>query len=264
MGKKLKSPPLIYVLTQVSIGSILSIAKSIPDLQDQIRKDFPDSKMLTIQSLNFSPDAPQVSTVEQWYFADRDRTTGLIVDANNIFIHTIKYTTFEEILEKYINFLDKFNKTVDGFSYSKLGVRYVNCIANPENNVHEKFLGFNLSGRGDIEDQYIAKTETFQKTRFGSVRVRASTFNDQDNNYTINTCMPPDLIETVNKLDFDKNFDKLFDNKFTVLDIDHYTSNGNLNDFAAIDIKDKLIELHNVIETVFLTAVTENAIKQWS
>lgn len=204
---------------------------------------------------------PQVNLVEQWYFADKKQTTGLIVDANNFFIHSTNYNVFEEMLENYIHVLDKFNQTVNGFSYNKLGLRYVHFIEDSDKNIHPEFLGFNLSSCRGIEKQYISKAETFQKTCFGAARVRASTFNDEDNEYTFSKCMPPDLIETVNKLKFS---DKSFVGKWTVLDIDHYTTSSELEDFNDIKIKEKFHKLHDVITIVFQTAITDDAIRAWS
>ncbi len=262
MGKKLTNSPLIYVIMQVSIGSIMTMAKYIPELQDLIRKDFPESKRRTAQTFSFTPNQPQIKPIEQWSFSDKEQTTGIIIDENNFFIHTTNYLTFEDLLTTFTDVLDKFNQVVNGFTYSNMGLRYVNFIMDSDSNVSKNFLGFNLSGQKDIEDVYISKSETFQKTKAGAVRVRASTFYDKSE-YPINSYMPPDLM-TANNLLLFKEVEKSSDTKFTVLDIDHCATPDRLDDFSDIAIASKFRTLHDVIEAIFRSAVTNTAIKEWS
>jgi len=249
---------------QVNIGPIMSMDKYIPELQEQIRKDFPDSKKLTVQALSFAPNTPQIKPVEKWFFTDKQQTTGIIIDESNFFIHTTNYLTFEDLITKFMDALNKFNLVVGGFTYSRLGLRYVNFINDSDSNVNEKFLGFNLSDKNDIDDLYISNSETFQKTKTGAVRVRASTFNDKNEYNNIHSCMPPDLIEVTKRLLVPKDVERLFDSKFTILDIDHYTTTDKLDDFSDINILDKFTSLHYVIDVIFKSAVTNAAIKEWS
>lgn len=267
MSKKLNNPPLIYVLIQVNISPIVSIAKFIPNLQETIRKDFPDIQEINVQVFNLlSGHAKTIEEKKRWHFRDKAKTTGIFIDLNNIFIHTSNYSTFDQIMEKYNKALSQFNNILDISLWNKLGIRYINLISNPKDEIQDKLQGFSLPFKGLIEEQFITKTETLQKTQLGMIRIKASTFNDQENISIIERYIPPDLLDTANMLDFVQFTDKVsetFNKKFTILDIDHFTIDSPSENFNCNEIITKLYSMHDVMDTAFKQAVTQQALEKW-
>ena len=265
---RLAYPPLTYVLAQIKISPIWNIESWVPKLQEAIRKDFPysnESQVETIvaNSLEANPGA-KVDLKKIWHFADKSKTSGILLDKDAVTIHTTHYETFGELLHKFITVLVKFHKELNITICTRIGLRYVNLIReNPHKYIHKGLLGFPLSGKEKFLNKYASSTETIQQTSFGFLKIK-TIFGENENETVaeIPKFIPTELIYPASfllhkKLDVKKSI-----KNYVVLDIDHFSQENF--DFSVKNIEKMLNNFHELVYTTFRYAITEQAYKEWS
>lgn len=265
MHKKLKNPPLTYVLAQVKMSAIENLVKYIPELQDSIRKEFPIYNKVEIQSVEIrqghDPKANITKTV-QWHFKDKKALMGIILDSNTINVHTSKYEGFNTFIEQIEHILATFNQQLDIDLSTKIGLRYVNVIrSDVENFLRKELLGFHLE---DSENNFLSKAETHQQINDEYIKIKTTYIgNSKIIEPNRNRLVPNDLAESVRGLSFEHH--KKPDNKYAFLDIDGSCGNPSKpTDFKLQNIKAVLTKLHNNIYEAFSGAITDKAMKGWS
>lgn len=267
MKTKLSKTPLTYVLIQIKISKIMELeSKYISKLQEEIRKDFPIFDKFDIQMIEVKPQSEaSIRKSTQWHFADKDTTTGILLDNDAISIHTSKYDSFEILIEKFKKVLEKFNAVLDITLSMRLGLRYINIIhPNPNIYIKESLLGFHMVNEKGFKDIYLLKTDNTQETDNGIIKIKTAHFSNKNVvNFENSTdiFVPPDLKATAQYLNFNHHQKTSPDNEYVMLDIDHYFEKSF--DFDVLEIMQKLEQLHTDIKTVFNRAVTEQALRAW-
>ena len=270
MSMQLKNSPLTYVLVQVKISQILEVENYIPKLQEMIRKDFPLFKKINIQKIEIKQNVekPEISTFNQWHFTDKNSTTGILIDAASIIFHTTMHSSFETLIDKFKKILSDFNKQLGITLYTRLGVRYVNCINSPIEKIIKKELqGFSIDNKNFFKGTYLTKTETTQITMDGAIKIQAIHVNDKNfianlkNIEDSDVFISPDLKQVASYLSFDHHENKKPSKDYLILDIDNFSEQKN--DFKVDDILKNLEKLHEGIDIAFKNAVTDVALKEW-
>lgn len=263
MVQKLKNSPLTYVLIQVTINHIGGLSQYIEEMQEAVRRDFPNFNTINIQAYEIKPNSnPTIHSITQWHFVDKRATTGILVSNDSIIIHTNQHDAFDILISRLESVLEKFN-TILGISLcQRLGVRYINVIkTNLEEYLQPKLLGFYQNEHPRFKPNFLAKTESIQQTDIGFIKTQATHVSKARIKDGQNNLVPLDLLQNASYLNFDN--EKQPKEEFVILDIDHYVEKQG-NDFTIKNITKELKILHDGVYDVFIAAVTNKAMQDWS
>lgn len=255
-NKKLRKSPLTYVLAQVRISQIESIADYVPKIQEVVRKDFPIYQEVNIQTIEIKDKTDSnIRTSLQWHFKDKESWTGIILDKQTITIHTSKYNGFDELNSKIENILDKFNKILDVSLSVRIGLRYINIIQSDiKEYMQPSLLGFYEKE----DDNFLTSVDTTRKTEDGFIKIRAI----HPKNVAFihpGKMVPPDLVSSADQLSF-KHYKDIND-EYVILDIDNFYQKQL--DFDVAKTTKVFSTLHKKIYETFCLAVTKKALKAW-
>lgn len=261
MHEKIKKSPLTYVLAQIKFSPILSMEEThIPDLQKVIRTDFSEYKEQTIESFNLNNKT--YNKTKSWHFSDKNFTSAIVVTTDSITIHTSKYISFEDMANKLKKVLNKFNEIVKNELYLRIGLRYINFIhTNIEEALEPELLGYPLRNNDIFEDTYLARTETIQKTKNGTIKINAMHISSKDIIGDKNIYIPPELAPTADPLSFEHHKNKDPKKEYVTLDIDHFIEARG--DFTAERIIENLNNLHEGSFVAFRNAIKKETWNKW-
>jgi uncharacterized protein (TIGR04255 family) len=263
MHNKLSKPPVTYVLAQVKISSIEKMKDYVPQLQDKIRSLFPHHQEMNISIIQWKEGQPTSSTLKQWHFMDKEKRVGIVLDKQNIVIHTSDYEQFAPLLESFETVLTEFNEILDISLFTRLGLRYINLIDDGLSHIDRGLQGFRLEDNEFKEDQFLARSETTQINEEGVVKIQATHIGDKKITDGIqNIFVPPDLSDVANVLSFKKHKDREPKGEFLILDIDHFSKEQG--DFDVSEISAYFHKLQETIYRVFCQAVGKENLASWN
>ena len=253
---KLSQAPLVYVLAQVSFNQVLSMEKFIPQIQEEVREFYPRFSEGKVQNLRFSRtnQAPEVTTIKIWEFADKDRNYGIVLQNDSLVFHTTAYTIFEEFLSKIEFVLEVVGKIVNLALVERVGLRYVDFVQGVDkaDDLNSYFTP-GLAGFSDSDGHKLKAQEQFEARRvtdLGTIVIKLT----KKLNFEI---LPPDLVGV--SLNIGRKVIENIPN--AILDIDHYCEQSL--DYSVVDISDCIERLHKNTSSTFYSNVTPHALSTW-
>lgn len=260
MHEKLKKSPLTYVLAQIKFNDIVGVGDKIGELQETIRDDFSELKTQSINVIDLARGERKITNI--WHFLDKTFTCGIMVSTDSIVIHTSKYISFEDMIEKAEKIFTKFNEILKIQLYTRIGLRYVNLIRGSIHRyLRDGLLGYQLPENNVFEKTYIARSETMQKTKYGNIKVNSMHISNASIMDSENIYISPDLSQGAMFLSFEHHKGKIPKQAYVMLDIDHFASSNG--DFVAKDIVNKIEELHEGVFIAFRNAITPETWEKW-
>lgn len=263
MRAVLSKPPLVYVLAQITISPIQAMANYIPDIQENLRKDFPGYEEIQATEIQLTAGSmPVLSPFTQWHFTNQSRTLGILIQHNALTIHSSKYDSFVQLSNSFSDAIRKINAILKIGFYSRIGLRYINFIPQSiDKYINKQLLGFRVNPGNNSEDIFFTRTETVQQTIHGTLKIQTVHAHKNSIQNHEKICIPPDLMPIAGYLNLQN--DESTSPYFVILDIDHFMMNNDSN-FDAKEIFIKLENLHKEIYSTFREAVTDIAISDWS
>jgi uncharacterized protein (TIGR04255 family) len=263
----LKKPPLVYTLAVVRFSEIQKIADYIPDIQEKLRRKYPDFLPTAIRGITFElapNEATKISTNQsfQWSFVDADREWGVLLQSNLLLFHTSRYKHFDAFGTKLSEVLEIVSAAAEITHYNTLGLRYIDVIAAKPGKdltyyIEESLLPFKLKDMPVSAAQ--SRCEHQYTNQLGTLFLRCQVLDAGEP-------LPPDLKETAHYLSVPitpRN------EQFAILDTDHtyrVIDNGRVKllPFNTEDIVGTLNKMHRSASDAFKRAVKKDAIKEWS
>lgn len=261
MHPKLSKPPVTYVLAQVKFSNIENIESRIPELQEKIRRSFPHYEKVNIQKIHLIEGRQaDLAALIQWHFMDKAKQTGIILDNQTLTIHTSRYEQFHPLLDSFEKVATQFHEVLKISLSTRLGLRYINLIDNGLDNINPRLQGFQLTDNEFNKDQFLAKTETTQRSQAGFVKVQATRIANKKVIAGIqNIFAPPDLADIAKLLSF--NHYKEPEREFLILDIDHF--NNDQSDFDVKEILQRFHKLQELVYKAFCQAIGQANLTNW-
>ncbi len=261
MHHKLSKSPISYVLAQVQFPIIQSIADFIPRLQNSIREFFPHFQPITHHQIILLGDGQQsIVLLKQWHFMDKEKKTGILIDQQNLTIHTSHYEQFQPLLTRFETVLNHCCEILELTIFTRLGLRYINFIENGVQNVSQKLQGFQLEGAEFKDNQLIKKVETIQHCKKGIMRIQATHLADkQAIEGAKNIFVPLDLGNLASLLSYENYREPK--QAYLLLDFDHY--NTEQGDFDIAEILNYFNFSQELIYQGFRQAVGLENLKIW-
>ncbi len=260
MHTKLSKSPIRYVLVQVQFPIIQSIAEFIPKVQNNIREFFPHFQPIVQNQIILLPDGQHsFVTLKQWHFMDKEKKTGVVLDQQNLILHTSDYTQFQPLLDRFEAVLEHCHRILELTLFTRLGLRYVNFIENEVENIPKNLQGFQLTGEGFKNNKLIKKVETIQHCEKGIMRVQAIHLADKHAEETKTIFVTPDLESLAGLLSYE-NY-KEPEHAYSLLDFDHYSMDQG--DFNVDEILKHFKFSQELIYKSFCQAVGSKNINSW-
>lgn len=128
---QLPNAPLIYVLAQIRFTHVPRMDKRWEDFHEKIFDYYPKAKTERIPSVTIKDGQPAIGdSIQRWLLFNESRTTGIILDAEMLALHTTEYKTSGDFLSKLQAILNAFVKILPerGMSVLRLGLRYVDLL----------------------------------------------------------------------------------------------------------------------------------------
>ena len=255
-GLVLPRSPLIFVLAQVRIGTVLTIAEKIPAIQEALRKQgFPRFQQRSIETTRQQAGGiTQIEQRPQWEFVNRESTLSILIEQECVVLQSTAYTAFESYLDSLRIALDIVAALVEPALVERLGLRYVDLIVPTGDKSVADYVRPALLGA--------PPSEFGQRKAFLSESVITTESDSQlmirfvEGNRGF--AFPPDLLPVSLKF----HQDPARRSPFGLFDLDH--SSEKAFDFAPATILSGFWHLHALLEKVFKTSVTDSAIEEWS
>lgn len=239
MVRKYRTPFLKEVIVRLDFSSpVTKLAKTIPQrLKEMVSPLFPISepKEFIGKELIVTKDITKEKILEgtDWFFHSVDRQKTLIVSRDNVNISYKKYDSFDVLKQDFLPIVEELFGTYDDFEGKRLGLRYINEITLPENNV--------LDWTNYLDERLLTSLNFPQDP---SKICRA--FNNLELNYG-------DLIIRFQYGMFNADYPAAIRKKSFILDYDaYYQGPQNLE-----DVKHNINIFHEAIQTLFEYSISD-------
>jgi uncharacterized protein (TIGR04255 family) len=249
----LRNAPLIYVVAQVRFSPIVAIEKFVPEIQEKLRhKGFPRFARGQVMEIALQADgAPKFNAVERFEFQDKEARLGIVLQSNSLAVHTNSYSNYEKFEEEIKTALMAVHRVADISLAERIGLRYVNLIRLQDGErwtdyLHQGLLGLDPQSVG--VDHWLIRSEATGTTEAGKLAVRCSQSEQP---------FPPDLLTSTLHYSLELAKGEIV----TTLDFDHFVE--GVSDFSVVAAMSTLERLHESLDLVFATSVTEQALRKW-
>lgn len=256
---KLKHAPLVHVIAQVRFEPVTYIEKSIPELQEPLKKlGFPRFKKSTIQQFALDGAQPRIDTLTRWDFADREQHNSVAITSDFVAVQTSRYDVFPTFARLLHDVFQIVRAHTDVEVVQRLGIRYVDVVRPRTGTNFEDYLQPGLVGYpfGVLENvsfkQQLSNTQSVGETASGGTLVVKCLQNN------IGQILPPDLIPSELAYDLSVNAGEMI----AILDFDHFQTLDA--DFEPDDLIRRFDLLHSVANEAFRKAVTAEAVRIWN
>lgn len=255
--RKLAKHPLMCVLVEVRFSTVLNLETYIPKIQDLLRKDYPLFVTDSEQNINVTPSGIDIQNSNKWIFSSKDKTCSLQVTPERLVFLTKKYDRFDDFANRTHRLVAAIEDVVSPSLYSRLGLRYCDCIKTPNDtnsdddlrrlfNTESYFFPPALTKLGASHSQ---RTESALKTDHGILVVRSLL------NFSNLTVL--DELGRQNYVEL-KTDDK--PSVRVILDFDHFWQDEeNQKDFNANEIVSQLHNLHETSRQAFWDLTSDYA-----
>lgn len=256
---QLQNAPLLYVLAAIRFTPVLKLDRYIEDLQDKIRKEYPLVEVDNVESIEIRVEKGDPETVRArkkvWHFLSADRCWGVVVEPQQILIHTRSYTRFADMAGRIERLLREFQSTVDPSHHLNSSIRYIDLVSPDPSEGISDYLPDHMFLRqidGVAGQQIDSFAASSFRTELGSLAVRC--WLNSPNPY------PPDLAPLLAKMKYNV---AVPGHDFAVLDTDHVEAEGKISAFNINEIISTLDELHKVSRKVFEGLPKQHAFDVW-
>lgn len=250
---RLSKSPLILVLAQVKISTVLQMGEFLSKIQERLRRDLPVFRVSRTQEILLGPK-PIVGSHDRWLFSNKDKTRTVVLAPDFVVLVASAYTVFEEFAEALRDVLEVVGAETQVALSDRLGLRYVDLIRLADGESFDQYLHQGLAGvpPGDLGARKVLQQVQIQaETEMGTLLVRLWQTDDgsflppdiQGGDVNLTTTAPP-AGETV-----------------TILDIDHFSIRQR--DFNVERLIEDMWRLHDGSDHAFRAIATEFARARW-
>lgn len=267
---RLSNAPLVLTLAALEFAPVDKIRDYIPELQDRLRRKYPERRETKRKEINFNASDNTTTTKDSltWSFISADRSWVVTINENSLVLATSRN------YEGFSNFKDRFKEAVEYLKdvlqidyFRRLGFRQIdNVFPDPELDVRQR-----LSLEGLLEENFrnpaelragkveADSTEVRLKTEMGSLKVNLYRRNTECNVPAV----PNDLAGYVEQFSAPFSIKKV--DELVILDIDHFKGSpaGELLNLNVDELVTDLQELKAGAISVFCEIVTNEALAIW-
>ncbi|MGO4309142.1 TIGR04255 family protein [Pseudomonas sp. KB_15] len=141
----LQNSPLVYALASIRFAPWPLLAERFPQIQDAFRDIAPLINEIQVQvpapGLSM---APEFTTSKMWMMLSADRSLGIQLSADQVFIFSREYTSyteFEKVLERVLTELLRQMRFID---VNAMGVRFIDHIKTSTQDELQKYVSAQL------------------------------------------------------------------------------------------------------------------------
>ncbi|MFT6915191.1 MAG: hypothetical protein ACJAWL_001494 [Motiliproteus sp.] len=257
---QLSKAPLVYVVGMVQTQPLANLLRYIPQIQDTLRKLYPDYKQQSLQDVQIHVSPEGVTQSEntaniRYVFTSVDKKWGVAIQSNRIFLHTTAYAGFEDFSKRLLEFLDIYSEIVALDYYQGIGIRYIDLISPTDEHqvsdiLQDRFLPLALDDfKTDAPTQ--GRLEFYNPTEHGALIMRSHIMANQ-------MTVPQDLLDLYTPLGEPQQV-----TNSVILDTDHCTQSNALIPFDSVTVVAIMDELHKAASHAFRKAVAPQALEDW-
>ena len=254
---QLRKSPLVLVLCQVRIAAIRNIAKYIPEIQDQLRReDFPVDvsgevrELVAVQGEGSARERRRM----HWEFRTLEEEWSIIVGESAVVLQTTTYSNFDEFLRTLSLAMDVTNKVVGNLVVERIGFRYIDVIKPRPDESWKDYVQPGYHGQENEiirPDHSVLFIQTKANTGPGQRMIGRLTQNRDG------MLLPQDLVPHHPVLQIQAEPEQLL----TLLDFDHYRKERQ--PFEDEKLTNIAWELHDTLDMLFRDMVTKHALEAW-
>lgn len=259
MGQDQSAIPVYYAVAQVRFSPIQAMAKYVPDIQDQWRRqgfstfqEIPKHQMTTdgLKGANAS-----AGLTLSWQMTNQQKTSGFILAPDFLAFHTTTYKTSEDIIFHMFKGLKLVDDVAALANLNRLGLRFLNAVFPNQTQAIDDLLVPGLQGLCmDRQPFYRASESFFQTGEDPETFLVARTHRRFGQ-----PGFPPDLqnltLSIQDAFVGNENFEHL------LLDIDHFARVSFDSDLKKAE--EIFLNLDGGLKNAFKAAVTDPALKAW-
>jgi len=227
----------------------------VPAIQERLRKaGYPRYSETLLQEFILGPTpnaAPSMSTRTKWVFADRDGRTAVALTTDFVAFETTVYDTFDRFVEAMGAVLEIVGSEANIELSERVGLRYLDLVRPTANDCLNDYLASGLAGIEPLPEALSSQTRLLihGASQHGQFIFRLA-------KGTGAAALPPDLQPSDLPIEISGD-----DGEYALLDVDHGSAGTRGYDVDAIT--DELWGLHNLVDGLFRSAVTQHALDQW-
>jgi len=256
---KLANQPLNLVLAEFRFSEIAKIATYIPDIQEQLRKQYPDFKQHrrhTIQ-LNESGVVAAGDATTLWTMVGAGRQKGIQIEGGRLIYFCSAYDRFPSFQAECMEVICVLIEVAAPGLLHRVGLRYNDLVVADDDNVDAYVnpswhMPAGLAGLGGAQ---LYRTETVLSTAVGVLAARTLTGKHAHS-------IMPDILQL--GLPINVRINNNPERWSTLLDFDHFWESEPGVDFTADHAQTTLGNLHEPAREAFWKTTTEEAKKRWS
>lgn len=233
---------------------MLQMQEYVPEIQERLRRaGFPRFSETLMQELVLGPatsGAPNVVTRRKWLFADKANKTAVALAPDFVTLETVEYDTFDAYSEQLAAVLQVVGEAADLALSERIGLRYIDHITERSGLTLEQYVAPGLTGLPQQESARPAQSlyVATGSTDVGQFVVRLVRARGA-------ILLPPDLQPS------DLQLPTRPEGEYLLLDLDHAAT--VTRDFDVASVLDVFWELHDVVDGIFRSAVTPQALTAW-
>lgn len=251
---RLSRSPLVLVLAQVKLSTVLQMGEFVPKIQERLRRqDMPVFRVSRTQEIVLAPK-PIVGSHDRWLFSNKDMTRTVVLAPDFVVLVASTYSVFEEFVDVLRRVLDVVGEETQVALSDRLGLRYVDLIRLQEGESFDQYLHPGLAGvpAETLKAKRILQQVQVQaETDMGTLMVRL--WQTDDGRF-----LPPDLQGEDVKFTTSRPSPG---ETATILDIDHFSALPR--DFDVPRLVEDMWRLHDGSDHAFRAISTDLARRQW-
>lgn len=249
--KKLSKQPLKLVIAEFKFSPVLQIQKSIPDVQEAFRQEYPifDRKIDNIFQVT---NSVEVTNIERWSFISKNKKQAIELSQERMVYFSSEYERFDGFSISCEKALNTLADIIKPSLIERIGLRYsdlvlINGDEKMADLVDAHFISLKeISSLGSASHQ---KTELLIKTDQGHLAIR-TLYGIHDWSY---------LVDLQNRLPISIHMENIVSERI-VLDFDHFWDSGDSSsNFDTTNILQILGNLHETAREAFWRVTTDYA-----
>ncbi|MGH8161341.1 MAG: TIGR04255 family protein [Gammaproteobacteria bacterium] len=256
--RKLENQPLQFVLAEFRFTPVMQLADYIPKLQDWLRRQYPNTRIVEGQSIHMHNGDITVSPVRRWIFVSADKKSAVDASQEKVVYVTANYPRFDGFRAACQQIIEPFASIVEPSLVQRIGLRYGDLVKAGEDEALPDLVNSTFIVTQEFVDLGKAveqqRTETLVQTDVGSLAIRSL--------YGVNNlrCFP-DIHNGPIVIEPDQESSERI-----ILDFDHFWSaNEDSVGFDPEDILGRLTDLHEKSREAFWRVTSDYARnKKWS
>ena len=130
--------PQKFVLAELRFSPVLQIAKYIPDIQDELRRQFPIATKQNDQPVDTNSGSYLDSNLDWWAFISVNRKSAIVVNRERLVYMTAKFPRFDDFLGTCKYAIETIKHIVEPGLILRISLRYGNLInVNDDENISD-------------------------------------------------------------------------------------------------------------------------------